>query len=177
MMDEFKKFYNKALKFLSYRPRSEKEVRDHLKCKAQNAKRKTTVQNSKLATAETGMLIEKVIQKLKEQNFINDEEFVKWWIESRLRFKPRSIKFIKMELKQKGINDEIIQFQISIRQLADKFQIGSDLELAKKIVEKKLPQLAGFPKEKQYQKLQNLLLRRGFTYDTIRESIGPLLNM
>ena len=48
-----------------------------------------------------------------------------------------------MELKQKGINDEIIQFQISIRQLADKFQIGSDLELAKKIVEKKLPQLAG----------------------------------
>ena len=32
-MGDFEKFYNKALEFLSYRPRSEKEVRDKLKTK------------------------------------------------------------------------------------------------------------------------------------------------
>ena len=40
-MDEFEKFYNKALKFLSYRPRSEKEIRDKLR-RVKNKKNATT---------------------------------------------------------------------------------------------------------------------------------------
>ena len=37
-MEDFEKFYNLALRFLSYRPRSEKEVRDRLKIKNQISK-------------------------------------------------------------------------------------------------------------------------------------------
>ena len=90
-MGDFEKFYNSALRFLSFRPRSENEVRDNLL--------------EKKAVQE---IIEKIILKLKEHNFINDLEFAKHWIESRIRFKPRSSRLIQMELKQKGIAQDLI---------------------------------------------------------------------
>ena len=74
-MEEFEKFYNQALRFLSYRPRSEKEVRNKLKIKSE-----------KLKIEDSTVTIDKIIQKLKEYNFINDLEFAKKWVEERLRF-------------------------------------------------------------------------------------------
>ena len=66
------------MRFLSYRPRSEKEVKEKLKIKYQKSNIK-----------DLTLIIDKVIQKLKEKKFINDNEFAKGWIENRLRFKPR----------------------------------------------------------------------------------------
>ena len=97
-MEDFDKFYNLALRFLSYRPRSEKEVRDRLKIKYQKSNLK-----------DLELIIDRVIQKLKKYNFVNDLEFAKKWIESRMKFKPRSLRLIKLELKKKGISDDIIQ--------------------------------------------------------------------
>ena len=91
-MDSFEKFYNKALEFLSYRTRSEKEVREKLKLKQAEPQ-----------------VFEKVISKLKEKRFINDEEFARQWIENRERFKPRSLRLIRLELRQKGIEGEILE--------------------------------------------------------------------
>ena len=145
------KFYNKALEFLSYRPRSEKEVRD------------------KLATKKVEPdIIGKIISKLKEKKFIDDEEFAKGWIESRLRFKPRSSRLIKLELKQKGIDPEIINnLQLTI---------NSDLESAKKLVEKRIERLKNLPKQEIYQKLGRFLASKGFNWDTIKKSIDGILN-
>ena len=149
-MDELDKFYNSSLRFLSYRPRSEKEVRDKLK--------------SKKASPE---IIEKTIAKLKEKKFINDEEFAKWWIESRLMLKPRSLRLIKMELKQKGIPDETIS--------NFKFLISNDLEQTKKLVEKRIKRFKGLPKQEIYQKLGRYLASKGFDWDTIKQSIDESL--
>ena len=153
-MDDFEKFYNLALRFLSYRPRSEKEVKDKLK-----------VQSSKFKVENPTAIIEKVIQKLKEYKFIDDVEFAKKWIESRLRFKPRSLRLIKMELKQKGIDPEIINnLQLTI---------NSDLESAKKLVEKRIERLKGLDKQKVYEKLGRFLASKGFNWDTIKKAIDP----
>lgn len=158
-MEDFEKFYNKALRFLSYRPRSEKEVRDRLKLK---------VKSSKLKVEED--IIDKVIEKLKEQKFINDEEFAKWFVESRLRFKPRSLRLIKTELKQKGIVDEIINnLQLTI----------NDLEQAKKLAEKRIARFRnkfGMTREEIYQKLGRFLASKGFDWDTIKKSIDEVLH-
>src|SRR3990167_10976387 len=167
-MDDFEKFYNLALSFLSYRPRSEKEVRDYLKRKTQNAKRKTTVQNSKLDTAEIEIEIDRVIQKLKGQKLINDEEFAGMFLENRLRFKPRSSRLIRLELKQKGIDPETI----SNLQLT----IDNDFESARKLVEKKIGRLEGLPKKEIYQKLGRYLASKGFDWDTIKKSIDAVLD-
>lgn len=145
-MDLFEKYYNYSLRFLSYRPRSEKEIRDYLK-------KKKVSQD----------IIQQIIAKLKEHKFLNDEEFTKWWVESRTRFKPRSLRLIKMELKQKGISSDIIDAQVS-----------NDFEQAKKLAEKKIARYKGLSKNQLYQKLGGLLSRRGFNYETVKKVIDEV---
>jgi len=148
------KFYNKALEFLSYRPRSEKEVRDKLKAKQVEPH-----------------IIEKIIIKLKEKRFLNDEEFAKGWIENRNRFKPRSLRLIKIELKQKGITQDIIEKTIN-----DKELMINDLDSAKELVEKKMKRFKDLPKQEIYQRLGRFLASKGFNWDTIKKAIDEILN-
>lgn len=147
---DFEKFYNKALRFLSFRPRSEKEIRDYLQ------KKKTEE-----------LLIEGIVNKLKEQKFLNDEEFAKMWIENRMRFKPRSLRLIKIELKQKGINKETIEKLVQ----SSESRVQSDQEMARKIIEKKIKKYQDLPKQEVYQKLGRILAQKGFAWDIIRQGI------
>ncbi len=153
-MDEFDlpageagKFYNKALKFLSYRPRSEKEMVDKLL-------RKKAPQE----------IINKIIKKLKEYKFIDDKEFVKWWIQQRTNYKPRSLRLIKMELGQKGIVKDVIEETINELELT-----VDDLSSAKKLIEKRLHKYTNLPREEKFQKVARYLSSKGFNYDIIKE--------
>ncbi|MDO8583346.1 MAG: regulatory protein RecX [bacterium] len=154
------KFYNFALRFLSYRPRSEKEVRDRLRIK-----------NHESGIKDLDLIIDQVILKLKKYKFIDDKEFAKKWIENRTRFKPRSLRLIRLELKKKGISDELIQTIIHDSQ----FVIQSDLEQAKKLVEKRIERLKGLDKQKIYEKLGRYLASKGFNWDTIKKSVDEAL--
>ncbi|MEK7502329.1 MAG: regulatory protein RecX [Patescibacteria group bacterium] len=146
-MDELDKFYNKALRFLSFRPRSEYEVK-------QNLSKKKASEN----------IISKVVSRLKKNNFLNDEEFVKWWIEQRTRFKPRSVRLIKIELKQKGIDKDLID------QIIDDLSLTiDDLSSAKKLMEKRARKYKGLPREEKFQKIARYLSSKGFSYDIIKE--------
>lgn len=167
-MDQFDKFYNRALRFLSFRPRSEKEIRDKLKSKKADSK-----------------IVESIITKLKAQNFINDEEFTKWWIEQRSSFQPRGLRMIKMELRQKGIEQEIIEKIISegiknqespLRQgFAGQARIMDDKERARELVRKKIGKYKGLKQQEVYQKLGSFLGRRGFDFDTIKQVIDEVI--
>lgn len=160
LMDEFEKYLNKAYHFLSYRPRSEKEIRDKL--------------SQKKAPQE---IIERVISSLLEHKFLDDEKFAGWFIENRLRFNPKGLRIIKMELKQKGIAAEIIDEAIdSLSKSEDESNVpSSDLESAKILVEKKLPKYIGLEKQIIYQKLGAYLARRGFDWGVIKKSIDDAL--
>lgn len=151
-MDDFEKYLNKAFHFLSFRPRSEKEVRDSL--------------IKKKALPE---IIDRIIVQLKEHNFLNDEDFARWFIESRLRFRPKSLRIIKLELKQKGVDRETIETAISNN------TNELDLESAKKLVEKKIDKYRDVKRQEVYQKLGGFLARRGFDWDTIKKSIDSVL--
>lgn len=155
-MDEtFEKYFNVALKFLSYRPRSEKEVRDRLERKKIDPQ-----------------IIDKIVLRLTELRFLNDLEFVKWWIESRTRFKPRSLRLIKFELQQKGIPFELIESGIRNQESS---KSEKDLENAKKLVESKIHKYKGLSKFELTQKLGPFLQRRGFGYETIKSAIDEAL--
>ncbi len=158
---DFEKFYNYALRFLSYRPRSEKEVRDRLKIKYQ-----------KLNIKDFSLIIDKIIQKLKEYNFINDLEFAKKWIGERMRLKPRSLRLIKIELRRKGISKEIVESILHDSQL----MIQNDLEQARKLAEKRIGRLGSLTKDKIYEKLGRYLASKGFNWDTIKKSIDEILS-
>lgn len=154
MDSSFENYYNKALKFLSYRPRSEKEVKDNLlKKKAQSS------------------IADLIINKLKEQRFLDDKEFAKWWIEQRTIVKPTGFRIIKIELKRKGINRELIE---EILENSD-FLAHNELEMARGLVEKRIGRLKVLPREKIYNRLGGFLSRRGFDYDIIKKVIDEKL--
>lgn len=147
----FETYYTKALRFLTIRPRSEKEVRDNLL--------------RKKAPLET---VQKVVEQLKEQKYLNDREFVKWWIEQRTEFRPRSLRLIKLELKQKGIPDNVIELGIKNKELREE---KTDLESAKKIIRSRIHRFKGLSRFELIQKLGPQLARKGFSYDTIKQAI------
>ena len=88
---EFSKTLDKLLKFVTLRPRSRKEISDWF-------------YRRKVHKSMQG----KLIDKLEKLDLLDDEEFAKWWVEQRLSFKPRGKKLLNIELRQKGIEKDII---------------------------------------------------------------------
>lgn len=154
MDSSFERYYNKALKFLGYRPRSEKEVRDSL-----------------LKKKASGSIVDLIIKKLKEQRFLNDHEFARWWIEQRTLVKPMGKRLIKMELTRKGIDKELID------ETFDNMEdlVEEELELARKLVERRINKYKNLDRQKIYQRLGGFLSRRGFDYDTVKKVIDEKL--
>jgi regulatory protein len=90
--DHFHRCLNVATHYLGYRPRSEFEVRERLQ-------RRGFDDNT----------IGVVITRLKEQRLVDDMEFARFWKENRDSFSPRSQWLTRLELKQKGVTDDIIE--------------------------------------------------------------------
>jgi regulatory protein len=164
-MDNFDKLYNKALHFLSFRPRSEKEIRDFLLKKVSKPKSQTIIKSKEQE------YVEAVIVKLKRYKFIDDIEFTKWWIEQRTRIKPRAFKFIKFELKLKGISDETIDLVTS----DDQFQKTSDIDSALKLAKKRMERLRNEIPQKRFEKMFRYLSAKGYDYNTIKQVIDQIL--
>lgn len=88
---DFGKLYVKCYKYCLVRPRSEFEVVTYL------------IKNNIHKEQYT-----KIINKLKNNNIINDYNFSRWWVENRNQKKGISSIKLKYELKQKGIDNLII---------------------------------------------------------------------
>ncbi len=165
-MDEFDRYYRKAINFLSYRARSIKEVQENLEKTLQ--KRKLPVES----TEDHKKIILEVIDKLIIQKFLDDTQFALWWIEQRARNKPKSKMVLRMELKQKGVSQEIITAALSNEELE---AVIDDLSQARKLVEKKIERYKDLPRNDIYKKLGGYLGRRGFSWEVIKRSIDENL--
>ena len=149
--------YLKALRFLQFRPRSEKEISDYL--------------IKKLSSTDVGNeIIDAIIQKLKAQRFLNDKEFAGMWVRSRKTLKPKGEWLIRMELKQKGISPEIIDEVFANENNVQK----GDLELAVEILERKRKKFEKMEKHERFNKAGSMLSRRGFSLDIIKEAINSI---
>jgi regulatory protein len=133
--------YLKALRYLSYRPRSEAEVRQKM-----------------ISSGYAETVIEKVITRLRDSKFIQDPQFAQMWVENRSTFRPRSQRVLKMELRQKGIHDDTIEAA-----LAD----VDDDDLAYQAAARRAQKYAGLEWQDFREKLSGFLARRGFSYGTI----------
>ena len=150
--DEFIKFYDRALNFLSYRPRSEKELQDWFK--------KKKIGN------ETQKLIEK---KLRRFNYLDDREFTRWWIEQRMTFRPFGKRRLALELRQKGINQEMIEEELG------KLEDDKLIELAEELAKKRMKTLKNLPYFEAREKLLAFLSRRGFRWEIIKTVVAKTL--
>lgn len=147
------KILAKVFNFLSYRPRSQKEVRDYLVKKKVDAEEITDI-----------------LKYLSEKKYLNDEEFARWWIKQRMTFRPSGWRLLKMELRQKGVGEEIAE-----KILSDKDIKISGEELARKVVEKKWKVLGRLPSQEAREKLIAALARRGFEWEIIKGVVDETL--
>jgi len=147
--DQQGKLYNQVLRFLSYRPRSEKEIRDYLKKKKGRLK-----------------IADKIISKLKKQNLIDDQSFVDWWINQRNTFRPRSKFVLMMELRQKGIEEQLIK---------DNLEKVDDFVLAKKSIQRKVSHYSHLSPSEFHQKAAAFLSRRGFNWELVKKVLEELM--
>jgi regulatory protein len=140
--DSIEAAFIRATRLLSYRPRSEMEIRNRLvKAEIDEA------------------IIENVINRLRENNLLNDEGFSKEWVENRSTFRPRSRRMLQMELKQKGIEREIINKTLD--------DVKDDLTLAFQAARKQAHRWTGLDESEFRKKMIGFLGRRGFSYNTI----------
>lgn len=169
---EFGKLYQTTLEWFLLRPHSEKELRDHLKEKQfkrtlENRKRELNKEKldknpelkkrqkdlkikTKILPEITDENIKKVIIRLKERGYVDDEKFARFFVENKNQKKGISRRRLELELRNKGINNEIIE-RIFSENLRD------EAEEIKKIIIKK---------RKKYtdEKLISYLVRQGFDY-------------
>ena len=137
-----------AYYYLSYRPRSEGEIRQWL--------RKRGLANE---------VIEAAIAKLREQDLTDDLAFAQFWTDNRLSFRPRSRRAIEKELREKKVASEIIE------QVTDGID---DDQTAYKLASSRLPSLAHLDYPVFYRRLSNYLAYRGFSHQIIRDTVGRL---
>ena len=137
-----------AYRYLSYRPRSEAEIRQYLKRRNFDSE-----------------VVEKTIAKLKEQKLIDDVAFAQFWKSNRLSFKPKSKRLIVKELKDKKIAPEIIeQVTQNIDDEANAYKLGSS----------RMHTLGELNYLDFYRRLSSYLSYRGFSYAVIRQTLSRL---
>ena len=144
--DDVERAYGRALDFLSYRPRSEAEVRSAL--------------HKKGLSDET---IDAVVARLQQAGLLNDAEFAHYWVENRSQFNPRGLRALRYELRRKGLPDAVI---------ADELAAVDEGAASRQLAELAARRFEHLAPPEFRRKLGAFLARRGFSYATIE----PLVN-
>lgn len=139
------KAYQRALNFLSYRVRSEAEVRQNLK---------------KHDTPEA--VIEAVIERLRRNHLLDDVAFARAWVENRNTFRPRGRRALRHELRQKGVAEDVI---------AEALESLDENALALQAARKKARSLKRHDYPTFRQKMLGFLSRRGFPYEVCAAAV------
>lgn len=136
---EFDNLKTKVLKYVLYKKRTEKEVRQKF---AEN----------------TGNLLDNVIEYLKQENYINDFSYIEKSINEIQRLKNLSIKEVKYKMLAKGLSSKIIdEYIYDHKEEMLEFEINS----AKTIFIKKSNTM-------EQEDIQNYLRKKGYMEETIR---------
>jgi regulatory protein len=157
----YERLVNASLRFVSYRPRSEKEFTDFLTNKLKRWK------------VAGGVLIKKVIERMRELGYVDDKVFAAWWVDQRMAFKQKGRRYIALELARKGISREVIEEVFSTTK--DGLAAFNELEVAKIAIERKIVTWARLPIIEQKKKMYTFLAQRGFSSDTICKIIDEIV--
>jgi regulatory protein len=147
--DEREKALQTALKYIGYRPRTNLEVKKKLEKAGYEAE-----------------ITASVLSELNEKQYLNDREFARQWVDLRSESKPRGRFLLSIELRTKGIPDDIIESVLSA--------IPEEKRLAEEFGEKYMRRLTDVDQETFIRKMSGALQRKGFSYSVTKEVVGKL---
>lgn len=140
-----------AFQLLKFRSRSCYEIRDRLKRKGFPEE-----------------VISQTINFLTRLKYLDDTEFARSWSQSRLN-KPLGVRRISFELKQKGVEKNIIE------QTLEKLKQGySEAQIIERIAKGKFKKMKALDEFKAKRRIYGHLIRRGFNPETVKEAIDNL---
>jgi regulatory protein len=137
-----------ALRLLSYRQRSEAELRDRL--------------TRRRITAE---IVSDTLQRLRSAGLLDDEEFARSWVASRNQRAPRSRRLAASELRALGVTRGVVE---------EAAAAIDERDAAYRAAERRAHLLSALPYVEFRQRIGGLLLRRGFDYEIVRETVQKL---
>lgn len=149
--DVYTKAYNRALSYLSYQLRSQKEITDDL------IKHEFTMETAR-----------EVIEKLAEMNYVDDLEYAKSYTRTVANLNGKGPYVIRQELKKRGIKEEWIEE--ALEEYPMEQRIDNGIELAEKVLRRTKNNST---RETQNKVRQNLS-QKGFNGDEITEILNEI---
>jgi len=146
--DEREVAYQRALRLIQYRPRSENEIRQLLR---------------RHATPEESA--EEVIERLKQSGLVNDAGFAQTWVENRAELRPRSRRALAYELSQRGVDAQVIEQSLSA--------IDDDV-MAYQAAQRPARKYKDLEWNDFRQKMYRYLAQRGFNYESSAQAINRI---
>jgi regulatory protein len=146
LKDEYARALDYGYLLLSYRDRSEYELRQRLLEKDFHVD-----------------VVREVLKFFRDRNLLDDRQFAKKWVENSISSRPMGRIRIKHELKRKMVEDGIIDEVVG--ELLDE---NTEIKLARRLTEKKLETLKSYPVEVRKTRLLRFLMNRGFNFDVIK---------
>lgn len=148
-----RKTFDRAVNLLAYKPRSVKELRERLL--------------EKDWTNEE--IVDAVLDKLKEYNYLNDESFARELAASKLRQKPMGARVLRQKLALRKLDKETVNEAIE-----QTFEDTPEDEIIKQSIAKRL-RLKGKPETREdAKKFYDFLLRQGFSYDLVSKKMREI---
>lgn len=144
-LEQSRRAKEKALRLLSVRSRSRKELADRLK-------------QAKFSPAA----VESALGEMERLGFLDDSEFARAWGRNRTATRPEGAFMLRQELRHKGVTEEDIE-----KGLQAAFQESSEPEVARELAVRRKKVLISLSEEKAKKRLQDFLLRRGFGWDLV----------
>jgi len=148
----------KALRFLSIRPRSKKEIRDYL-----------------LKKEFSAAITEKIVGRLETLNMLDDVAFARMVCRDALAKKPAGAKMLRQGLIRKGVPGPIVETV-----LAEFSTPESEFLMAVKAAERQRVRIGRSSKQLDSdhfkKKIVDYLVRRGFAFDTALSATKQLLS-
>ena len=118
------------------------------------------------AEGKTEALVDAVIEKLEGLGYLDDQAFTSWWVEQRVRFKPRGKFLLRSELYAKGVDRDLIEAELS------KYSLEDELSWAKRVLKKKISRYGKLELREKKEKLSAHLSRRGFSWEIIERVLA-----
>ena len=149
-----------AAAFLAVRPRSVAETRRRLRFLGYRHE-----------------LVDEVIGRLEEMEYLDDASFARSWVESRDRARPRGEGALRRELALKGVERAVIDEVIGERSAPPGATEAIDEAAARRLLERRLRPLMREPDlRRRQQKAYALLARNGFDPETCRSVSRQVLS-
>lgn len=156
----FQQLLDVGLRLVSFRPRSKKEFVDALlaACKKKHI--------------SDFSIIDKVCTRLTELGYLDDEKFIRWWIDQRNQFRPKGYRALSFELQQKGIDRALIE---TIHQELERDEVSQEEKNATVLALKLKDKLNRYSVKEQKMKLYTYLQRRGFESSVISRVVDAVV--